>query len=98
MLLQFGLSVEDQQVGDRMQRSGNCRASARFCVMVLLLFQSSGPQAEPVNPTLTGKEKLAGKATDEQRVNNCKVPLAKRGEKARPDACIAKETNKPEGS
>ena len=37
--------------------------------------------------TLTGKEKLAGKATDEQRVNNCKVPQAKRGGKARPDAC-----------
>lgn len=37
---------------------------------------------------LTGKESLAGKASDEQRVNNCKVPMDKRGDKDRPDACV----------
>jgi len=35
----------------------------------------------------TGKERLAGKATDEQRVDNCKVPPEKRGSKSRPSAC-----------
>jgi hypothetical protein len=38
-------------------------------------------------PTRTGKERLGGKASDEQRVDNCKVPPEKRGPKARPDSC-----------
>ena len=41
-------------------------------------------QAEP---TRTGKERLGGKATDEQRVDNCKVPLDLRGSTPRPDDC-----------
>ena len=41
-------------------------------------------QAEP---TRTGKERLGGKATDEQRVDNCKVPPDLRGPKPRPDDC-----------
>jgi hypothetical protein len=39
----------------------------------------------------TGKERLGGKWMDEQRVDNCKVPIDKRGTKPRPDAC----TNAP---
>lgn len=35
----------------------------------------------------TGKERLAGKASDEQRVDNCKIPPDLRGDKARPDSC-----------
>ena len=35
----------------------------------------------------TGKERLGGKASDEQRVDNCKVPLDLRGPKPRPDDC-----------
>ena len=38
-------------------------------------------------PTRTGKERLGGKANDEQRVDNCKVPLDLRGSKPRPDEC-----------
>jgi uncharacterized Ntn-hydrolase superfamily protein len=38
-------------------------------------------------PTRTGKERLGGKATDEQRVDNCKVPLDLRGSTPRPDDC-----------
>jgi hypothetical protein len=38
-------------------------------------------------PTRTGKERLGGKASDEQRVDNCKVPLDLRGPIARPDNC-----------
>jgi hypothetical protein len=41
-------------------------------------------QAEP---TRTGKERLGGKASDEQRVDNCKVPPELRGQKPRPDDC-----------
>ena len=38
-------------------------------------------------PTRTGKERLGGKASDEQRVDNCKVPLDRRGATQRPDTC-----------
>jgi hypothetical protein len=38
-------------------------------------------------PVLTGKERLGRKWTDEQRIDNCKVPIDKRGAKPRPSAC-----------
>jgi hypothetical protein len=38
-------------------------------------------------PARTIKERLSGKASDEQRVNNCKVPPELRGPKPRPDDC-----------
>ena len=37
---------------------------------------------------LTGKERLGEKWNDEQRIDNCKVPLDKRGTKPRPDSCV----------
>ena len=37
--------------------------------------------------TLTGKERLGRKWTDEQRIDNCHVPLDKRGTRKRPSAC-----------
>jgi hypothetical protein len=36
---------------------------------------------------LTGKERLGEKWKDEQRTDNCKVPIEKRGAKPRPDIC-----------
>jgi hypothetical protein len=36
---------------------------------------------------LTGKERLGEKWRDEQRIDNCKVPLDKRGGRPRPDSC-----------
>ena len=42
-----------------------------------------------VEPTRTGKERLGGKASDEQRVDNCKVPFELRGPSLRPDDCAA---------
>jgi hypothetical protein len=39
------------------------------------------------SPTRTAKEGLGGKASDEQRVDNCEVPPAVRGPKPRPDEC-----------
>ena len=43
--------------------------------------------ARAAAPKLTGKERLGRKWTDEQRIDNCKVPLDKRGTKPRPGAC-----------
>ena len=44
-------------------------------------------EASHVQSTRTAKERLGGKASDEQRVDNCKVPLDQRGSKPRPDDC-----------
>ena len=41
----------------------------------------------PAEPTRTGKERLGGKASDEQRMDNCKVAPELRGPKPRPDDC-----------
>ena len=45
------------------------------------------PQSEATGTALTGKERLGGKASDEQRIDNCKVPPELRGPKERPDSC-----------
>lgn len=52
-----------------------------------------GPQAQAQTrrPVLTGKERLGPKWTDEQRIDNCNVPIDRRGNKPRPSAC----TNSP---
>jgi len=63
--------------------------------MLLLLLAAAGPgatrpakaEANQVQPVRTAKERLGGKASDEQRVDNCKVPLDLRGPKPRPDRC-----------
>jgi len=48
---------------------------------------ASQPAPNPASPTMTGKERLSTKWMDEQRVDNCKVPVDKRGTKPRPDVC-----------
>ena len=40
-----------------------------------------------VQPIRTAKERLGVKASDEQRVDNCKVAIELRGTKSRPDEC-----------
>jgi hypothetical protein len=45
----------------------------------------AAPAAE--HGSLTGKERLGPKWTHEQRIDNCKVPLDKRGTKPRPSGC-----------
>jgi hypothetical protein len=47
------------------------------------------PQDARTAPVRTAKERLSGKAADEQRVDNCKVPPELRGPKPRPDDCGA---------
>jgi hypothetical protein len=46
-------------------------------------------QVAPVNasPSLTGKERLGRKWMDEQRIDNCNVPVDKRGTRPRPSSC-----------
>jgi hypothetical protein len=47
----------------------------------------------------TSKERLSGKASDEQRVDNCRVPLEQRGSLPRPDCAGAPAPpNTPERS
>ncbi len=47
--------------------------------------ENAAPSNEPV--VLTGKERLGKKWMDEQRIDNCKVPIDKRGSKPRPGTC-----------
>jgi hypothetical protein len=75
----------------------------KFLMLLLLIGFSSGALAEndkhpsvttvaspeTSRPGLTGKERLGPKWTDEQRIDNCKVPFDKRGPKPRPSACAA---------
>jgi hypothetical protein len=46
-----------------------------------------GDARQVAEPTRTGKERLGGKASDEQRVDNCNVPVDQRGPTPRPDSC-----------
>ena len=48
--------------------------------------KAGSPSALP-QANLTGKERLGRKWTDEQRIDNCKVPIDKRGTKPRPSVC-----------
>ena len=43
--------------------------------------------AEASKADETLKERLSDKASDEQRVDNCKVPLDRRGTTPRPEGC-----------
>jgi hypothetical protein len=45
------------------------------------------PASNPAGPILTGKERLGRKWMDEQRIDNCNVPIDKRGTRPRPVAC-----------
>jgi hypothetical protein len=63
-------------------------------ITVLLLAIQQVSAEEPVKKTTyfqkvikTAKERLGEKASDNQRINNCKVPIEKRGSKPRPDKC-----------
>ena len=63
------------------------RALAMVLAMALVAAPSHAGDDIRAGPTRTAKERLGGKASDEQRVDNCKVPLDLRGPKPRPDEC-----------
>jgi len=56
-----------------------------------LVAQAETGKPAPINrhapAVLTGKERLGPKWTDEQRIDNCNVPVDKRGNKPRPSIC-----------
>jgi hypothetical protein len=45
------------------------------------------PVPDTASPAQTGKERLGRKWMDEQRIDNCNVPIDKRGTKPRPVIC-----------
>jgi hypothetical protein len=51
--------------------------------------RSAGDDAKPAPniDSLTGKERLGRKWMDEQRIDNCKIPLDKQGTRPRSSAC-----------
>jgi hypothetical protein len=57
-----------------------------FVANALAQDQKQGP-TEGRRQVLTGKERLGPKWTDEQRIDNCHVPIDKRGNKPRSSAC-----------
>ena len=68
------------------------RAVARTLILLVALAAPSATlradgEATHVQPIRTAKERLGSKASDEQRVDNCKVPLDLRGPKPRPHEC-----------
>jgi hypothetical protein len=69
------------------------------CFPVQASSQNVPPMAAPKAATsedsprvLTGKERLGRKWMDEQRIDNCNVPIDKRGTKSRPSACPSTPT------
>lgn len=68
--------------------------SNAIIITALLLIAQQVMAVESIKQTThfqkvvkTAKERLGKKYTDNQRVNNCKVPIEKRGSKLRPDQC-----------
>jgi hypothetical protein len=65
-----------------------CIALEICCALPANAQDSAGrPAPDPANPTQTGKERLGRKWMDEQRIDNCNVPIEKRGAKPRPNRC-----------
>jgi hypothetical protein len=56
--------------------------------------QKAEPQKFPPPPRQTGKERLGRKWSDEQRVDNCNVPIELRGSKPRPNDCAGSVTTR----
>ena len=62
------------------------------CLALPAFASASSHEQQPPNSavqqgTLTGKERLGPKWMDEQRIDNCKVPIDKCGTKPRPSTC-----------
>lgn len=59
--------------------------SALRCLAVALIFAMAVPvRVAPAAEVKTSKERLSDKATDDQRVDNCRVPPERQGPKPRP--------------
>lgn len=76
-----------------MERASPGPALGIMFLLVVAAFSPAFAQlpAAPGPPELiTLKERLGAKWTDEQRVDDCKVPLDKRGSRPRPDTCASR--------
>ena len=70
--------------------------SALFAIGFALTASAQVRRPEPSTPnaaanlpsSLTGKERLGRKWMDEQRIDNCNVPIDKRGTTPRPSTCL----------
>jgi hypothetical protein len=82
----FGLAVAIGAVTSSAEdqlRADEARAMAQNSGPILLSNEPNG---------LTGKERLGRKWMDEQRIDNCKVPIDKRGTKPRGDCSHPRTT------
>jgi hypothetical protein len=61
--------------------------SLATCAAFLLLTAVYIPAVLAQSAVKTGKERLGDKASDEQRVDNCKVPPERWGKTARSSSC-----------
>jgi len=81
-----------------MLQSESMRGRITITALVLSAFvlapggTTGSAAAEPMG---TLKERLSDKASDNQRVDNCHVPLERRGPKPRPDCKPAVEQTPP---
>ena len=66
-----------------------CACFACLVLQAARAAEASAPDAasSAASEPKTLKERLGDKASDEQRVDNCKVPVDQRGTKVRPDTC-----------
>jgi uncharacterized protein YjbI with pentapeptide repeats len=73
------------------------RTTAAIVASAWLAISAASGQPAPSESAsvLTAKEKLSGKAADEQRVDDCKVPAASRTRPDRAADCAAAPDNKP---
>jgi len=64
--------------------AGRHRRRSLCMVVVILAGLTLGPITRG-EEALTLKERLSDKASDEQRIDNCRVPLERRGARPRPE-------------
>jgi len=91
----IGLSYRNSDIARPLMGHRCTRAFAALIALglsQLALAQGNPPIPRPAGAankpaTLTGKERLGRKWMDEQRIDNCNVPVDKRGSKPRPSAC-----------
>jgi hypothetical protein len=68
----------------------NLRVFIAVCITLPVDAQAGSRLGQPAATppaVLTGKERLGRKWMDEQRIDNCNVPIDKRGPKPRPSSC-----------
>lgn len=72
------------------------KTASRIAILLLVVLGSLTPLPPALAAgTKTSKERLSDKASDEQRVDNCRVPLERRGPTPRPDCRSATEAMEP---